>query len=59
MVLWSIHDHISTLVGESTNPSGSTTGSIVKSANNATLGPRGIFQGHTDTVEDVQFCPTR
>lgn len=58
VVLWSIHDHISTLVGDSTNPSGSTTGSIVKTANNATLGPRGIFQGHTDTVEDVQFCPT-
>ncbi|XP_024959239.1 WD-40 repeat-containing protein MSI4-like [Cynara cardunculus var. scolymus] len=58
VVLWSIHDHISTLGGgDSTNTSGST-GSIVKSVNNASLGPRGIFQGHEDTVEDVQFCPT-
>lgn len=55
MVLWSIHDHVSTLTGESANPQGS----IVKTADNASLGPRGIFQGHTDTVEDVQFCPTR
>ncbi|KAK9072032.1 hypothetical protein SSX86_008464 [Deinandra increscens subsp. villosa] len=54
VVLWSIHDHISTLSAESTN----TAGSIVKTADNASLGPRGIFQGHTDTVEDVQFCPT-
>ncbi|XP_071729453.1 WD-40 repeat-containing protein MSI4-like [Rutidosis leptorrhynchoides] len=64
VVLWSIHDHISTLAsaGESTNPQGSSSagggGSIVKPADNASLGPRGIFQGHTDTVEDVQFCPT-
>lgn len=55
VVLWSIHDHISTLSGESTD----TKESIVKTADNASLGPRGIFQGHTDTVEDVQFCPTR
>ncbi|PWA49750.1 nucleosome/chromatin assembly factor group C5 [Artemisia annua] len=55
VVLWSIHDHISTLAGgESTNPAGS----IVKTADSASLGPRGIFKGHTDTVEDVQFCPT-
>nr|GEU72260.1 WD-40 repeat-containing protein MSI4-like [Tanacetum cinerariifolium] len=55
VVLWSIHDHISTLAGgESANPAGS----IVKTADSASLGPRGIFQGHTDTVEDVQFCPT-
>lgn len=59
MVLWSIHDHISTLAGgESTNPA-VPAGSIVKTADSASLGPRGIFQGHTDTVEDVQFCPTR
>nr|XP_043627707.1 WD-40 repeat-containing protein MSI4-like [Erigeron canadensis] len=53
VILWSIHDHISTLSGEP-----GSTGSIVKTADNASLGPRGIFQGHTDTVEDVQFCPT-
>ncbi|KAL8231616.1 hypothetical protein R6Q57_001394 [Mikania cordata] len=54
VVLWSIHDHISSLNGESNNSSGS----IVKTTDNASLGPRGIFQGHTDTVEDVQFFPT-
>ncbi|KAI3737448.1 hypothetical protein L2E82_27451 [Cichorium intybus] len=53
VVLWSIHDHISTLVGDSTNPSGS----IVKNSDNASLGPCGIFQGHTDTVED--WCPDK
>ncbi|XP_023757064.1 WD-40 repeat-containing protein MSI4 [Lactuca sativa] len=56
VVLWSIHDHISTLVGESNTTNSS--GSIVKTSDNASLGPRGIFEGHTDTVEDVQFCPT-
>lgn len=56
VVLWSIHDHISTLVGESNTTNSS--GSIVKNSDNASLGPRGIFEGHTDTVEDVQFCPT-
>lgn len=57
VVLWSIQDHVSTLatdVAQSTESSSS----IVKAADNSTVGPRGIFQGHTDTVEDVQFCPS-
>lgn len=54
VVLWSIQDHVSTLATEGTQSS-----SVVKAADNSTVGPRGIFQGHTDTVEDVQFCPSR
>ncbi|XP_052183253.1 WD-40 repeat-containing protein MSI4-like [Diospyros lotus] len=58
VVLWSIHDHVSTLTTDaSTKPAGSS-GSIIKASENPSIGPRGIFQGHSDTVEDVQFCPS-
>lgn len=70
VVLWSIQDHISTLAtdSETTKPPGSG-GSIIKSnsnpsegndkpADSPSIGPRGIFHGHEDTVEDVQFCPS-
>ncbi|RVX05530.1 WD-40 repeat-containing protein MSI4 [Vitis vinifera] len=70
VVLWSIQDHISTLAtdSENTKPPGSG-GSIIKSnsnpsegndkpADSPSIGPRGIFHGHEDTVEDVQFCPS-
>lgn len=57
VVLWSIQDHISTLAADASKPTGSA-GSILKTADNPSIGPRGIFQGHQDTVEDVQFCPT-
>ncbi|XP_028124395.1 WD-40 repeat-containing protein MSI4-like [Camellia sinensis] len=58
VVLWSIHDHVSTLASDpSTKPTGSA-GSIIKTTDNISIGPRGIFQGHEDTVEDVQFCPS-
>ncbi|KAL7258178.1 hypothetical protein ACSBR1_004321 [Camellia fascicularis] len=57
VVLCSIHDHVSTLTSDpSTKPTGSA-GSIIKTTDNISIGPRGIFQGHEDTVEDVQFCP--
>lgn len=46
VVLWSIEDHVSTL------------GTSGPSMENPSVGSRGIFQGHEDTVEDVQFCPT-
>nr|GEW03956.1 hypothetical protein [Tanacetum cinerariifolium] len=39
--------------GDSTN----RAVSIVKTADSASLSPSGIFQGHMDTVEDVQFHP--
>jgi histone-binding protein RBBP4 len=54
VVLWSIHDHISTLSVEESK----TIGSIVKHGDNPSIGPRGIFRGHDDTVEDVQFSPS-
>ncbi|KAE9448778.1 hypothetical protein C3L33_19324, partial [Rhododendron williamsianum] len=58
VVLWSIQDHVSTLTTDAaTKPAGSS-GSVIKSADNSSIGPRGIFQGHEDTVEDVQFCPS-
>ncbi|KAH6803153.1 Transducin family protein / WD-40 repeat family protein [Perilla frutescens var. frutescens] len=57
VVLWSIQDHVSTLATDGTQ-SAESASSIVKATDNSTVGPRGIFQGHTDTVEDVQFCPS-
>ncbi|XWS12068.1 hypothetical protein CRYUN_Cryun37aG0058800 [Craigia yunnanensis] len=70
VVLWSIHDHISTLATEQgpTKSPGSTGtsskhaskggGSNDKPVGGPSIGPRGIYQGHEDTVEDVQFCPS-
>ncbi|KAL6585826.1 WD-40 repeat-containing protein msi4 [Orobanche minor] len=57
VVLWSIQDHVSTLATDATQTAESAR-SIVKAADNSTVGPRGVFQGHNDTVEDVQFCPS-
>lgn len=68
VVLWSIHDHISTLAADSgaTKSSGSGGNRTPKGAggddkplDSPSIKARGIFQGHEDTVEDVQFCPTR
>ncbi|KAI3737703.1 hypothetical protein L2E82_27713 [Cichorium intybus] len=47
VVMWSIHDHISTLA---TRTGGSNESPVIQA--------RGVFQGHDDTVEDVQFCPS-
>lgn len=67
VVLWSIHDHISTLAADSgaTKSFGSGGNKIPKGAggddkplDSPSIKARGIFQGHEDTVEDVQFCPT-
>lgn len=54
-MLWSIEDHITSAATDS-NKSG---GSITKTADSPTVGPRGIYSGHEDTVEDVAFCPSR
>jgi hypothetical protein len=65
VVLWSIQDHISTAA---TSPGSS--GSIVKqntkpgegndkAADGPSVGPRGVYLGHEETVEDVTFCPSR
>ncbi|KAG8380093.1 hypothetical protein BUALT_Bualt07G0157800 [Buddleja alternifolia] len=45
VVLWSIHDHISSLAANQ------------EPSKNSTVGARGIFKGHKNTVEDVQFNP--
>jgi len=54
VVLWSIEDHIT---AAATDPK--SGGSINKTADSPTVGPRGIYSGHEDTVEDVAFCPSR
>ncbi|CAK9174490.1 unnamed protein product [Ilex paraguariensis] len=69
VVLWSIHDHISTLAADSgaTKSPGSGSANIKtpkagggndKPVDSPSIQARGIFQGHDDTVEDVQFCPS-
>lgn len=71
VILWSIHDHISSLAsdpGSARSPGSGganakhpskTGGSNDKPTDSPSVEPRGIYQGHGDTVEDVQFCPTR
>lgn len=69
VVLWNIQDHISTLgVASDAKPLEASSGSsggkqAAKAGNNKasdspTVGPRGVYRGHEDTVEDVQFCPS-
>ncbi|RDX87182.1 WD-40 repeat-containing protein MSI4 [Mucuna pruriens] len=64
VVLWSIEDHITSAA---TDPK--SGGSIIKSNSKSgegndktvdgpSVGPRGIYCGHEDTVEDVTFCPS-
>jgi histone-binding protein RBBP4 len=61
VVLWSIQDHISGSVsGGSIIKQNSKPGEgIDKTADGPSVGPRGIYIGHEDTVEDVAFCPSR
>lgn len=71
MVLWSIQDHItSSATDPATGKSAGSSGSIIKqspkpgdgndkAADGPSVGPRGIYNGHEDTVEDVTFCPSR
>jgi histone-binding protein RBBP4 len=62
VVLWSIQDHIATLAAEVDSDDKQSTnvgGSSEKVAKRPFVGPRGIYRGHKDTVEDVQFCPSR
>ncbi|XP_044495469.1 WD-40 repeat-containing protein MSI4-like [Mangifera indica] len=70
VVLWSIQDYVSTLAAEpastkspgsagaNTKSSSKGGGSTDKPTESRSIGPRGIFLGHEDTVEDVQFCPS-
>ena len=71
VILWSIHDHIATSASDtgpkkspasgsaSVKPGSKSSGNNEKATESPSVGPRGIYQGHADTVEDVQFCPTR
>jgi len=61
VVLWSIQDHITT-IGTDSKSSGSIikqTGEGTDKNESPTVGPRGVYHGHEDTVEDVAFSPTR
>ncbi|KAK1265218.1 WD-40 repeat-containing protein MSI4 [Acorus gramineus] len=67
VVLWSIQDHITSSTDPSKSPGASSGSSSVKQSpkggndkvsDGPAVGPRGVFQGHEDTVEDVQFCPS-
>lgn len=61
VVLWSIQDHITT-VGTDSKSSGSIikqTGEGSDKNESPSVGPRGVYHGHDDTVEDVAFSPTR
>ncbi|KAE9588097.1 putative transcription factor WD40-like family [Lupinus albus] len=56
VVLWSIQDHVATLSEAGSNSRQSSKLSE-RARVSPSIGPRGIYQGHEDTVEDVQFCP--
>ncbi|CAL9061141.1 unnamed protein product [Musa banksii] len=64
VVLWCIRDHVSSLANTTSlgvpmgSPSHmqSVNASEDKISDSPTVAPRSIFHGHTDTVEDVQFC---
>lgn len=63
VVLWSIEDHV-TDVQVQTPRSGTPSWGLCKQTAGAVaeatgLYPRGVFKGHTNTVEDVQFRPSR
>nr|AFK39711.1 unknown [Lotus japonicus] len=58
VVLWSIEDHVTSASDSK------SAGSIIKgegydkTADGPSVGPRGVYRGHEDTVEDVTFCPS-
>ncbi|PHU02929.1 hypothetical protein BC332_28180 [Capsicum chinense] len=61
VVLWSSHDQVSTLTTDQGDAKslGSGTSNPKPSIEGPTVQATGIFQGHDDTVQDVQFCPPR
>ncbi|KAJ8766938.1 hypothetical protein K2173_011756 [Erythroxylum novogranatense] len=64
VVLWSIQDHITSSATDSAGPKTSGGSTIKKwdgndkNADSPSVGPRGVYHGHEDTVEDVAFCPS-
>ncbi|KAJ1399858.1 hypothetical protein SESBI_29980 [Sesbania bispinosa] len=62
VVLWSIHDYIATLAGEAgsnVKQGSKARGNNEKTTESPSIGPQCIYEGHADTVEDVQFCTSR
>ncbi|CAM6120600.1 unnamed protein product [Calypogeia fissa] len=57
VVLWGIEDHVTNMVesSSSSRPGGGDKSALPPPT---TVGPRGVFEGHTATVEDVQFRPS-
>lgn len=60
VLLWSIQDHISAATEPSSAKASKTPSSThgEKVPKTPKIGPRGVYKGHKDTVEDVQFCPS-
>ncbi|QCE13515.1 WD-40 repeat-containing protein MSI4-like [Vigna unguiculata] len=60
VVLWSIEDHITSAAtgGSIIKPNSKSGETNDKTAESPSVGPRGIYCGHEDTVEDVTFCPS-
>ncbi|XP_024395782.1 WD-40 repeat-containing protein MSI4 isoform X2 [Physcomitrium patens] len=64
VLLWSIEDHITTMQEQTpksitpTAAGSKQSGTAGGAADTTNVYTRGIFKGHTDTVEDVQFRPS-
>jgi histone-binding protein RBBP4 len=60
VILWNIQDHITMAGSDSKSPGSSfkQTGEGSDKTGGPSVGPRGIYNGHKDTVEDVAFCPS-
>ncbi|XP_010433073.1 PREDICTED: WD-40 repeat-containing protein MSI5-like [Camelina sativa] len=60
VVLWNIQDHITKAGTDSKSPGSSfkRTGEGGNKTGCPSVGPRGVYRGHEDTVEDVAFCPS-
>lgn len=67
VILWSIEDFTTSVKDPSPSKPVTPTGGKQKGsgtfqsslADSTKVAPRGIFKGHSDTVEDVQFHPSR
>lgn len=64
VVLWSIEDHVTSAAtdksgGSIIKPNSKSGEGNDKTVDSPSVGPRGIYSGHDDTVEDVAFCPSR
>ena len=59
VLLWNIQDHISTLGEASSTKYPTALFDNSRGMDSPTVEPQGFYKGHTDTVEDVQFRPSR